>query len=66
MEHSYNQDYHSVIKNFRKETGTGAVLNTSFNLHGFPIVYTPEEALHVFENSGLTHLQLNNFLISKK
>ena len=62
----HNSDYHSIIKSFRKEAGIGAVLNTSFNLHGFPIVYTPEDAYYVFENSGLEHLQLNDFLVSKK
>ena len=43
----------------------GGVLNTSFNLHGFPIVLGPKEAWHAFENSGLTHLALENHLISK-
>lgn len=62
----YNSDYHAIIKQFQKHTGIGAVLNTSFNLHGFPIVYSPEEAYDVFERSGLQHLQLNNFLVSKK
>lgn len=62
----HNDGYHSIIKSFQKQTGIGAVLNTSFNLHGFPIVYTPEDAYYVFENSGLQHLQLNDFLISKK
>lgn len=63
---AHNSDYHSIIRAFQKETGIGTVLNTSFNLHGFPIVYTPEDAYYVFENSGLQHLQLNDFLISKK
>lgn len=61
----HNSGYHALIKQFQKHTGIGAVLNTSFNLHGFPIVYSPEEAYDVFERSGLQHLQLNDFLISK-
>ena len=63
---SYNPDYHSIIRQFQKRTGIGAVLNTSFNLHGLPIVYGPEDAYHVFENSGLQHMQLGSFLLSKK
>lgn len=66
VENSHNSSYHEIISKFRKRTGIGAVLNTSFNLHGFPIVHTPEDAYHVFENSGLQHLQLNDFLISKR
>lgn len=63
---SANPRYHSVIDGFEKLTGRGVVLNTSFNLHGEPIVRSPEDALRVFMNSGLTHLALDNFLVSKK
>ncbi len=66
VEKPYNSDYHAIIKQFQKHSGIGAVLNTSFNLHGFPVVYSPEDAYYVFENSGLQHLQLNDFLISKR
>ena len=60
-----NPDYASVIEHFDKETGRGVVLNTSFNLHGEPIVHSPADAIGVLKSSGLTHLALNNFLISK-
>ncbi len=62
----YNSDYHSILKQFQKHSGIGAVLNTSFNLHGFPVVYSPEDAYYVFENSGLEYLQLGSFIISKQ
>jgi len=42
------------------------VLNTSFNLHGEPLVCTPEDAVDTFERSGLPHLALGHWLISKK
>lgn len=61
----WNKSYHKLIKEFKKITGIGGVLNTSFNLHGFPVVYTPEDALLVFEKSGLKYLSLGSFLISK-
>jgi carbamoyltransferase len=60
-----NPDYHAMISGFDQRTGRGAVLNTSFNLHGEPIVYTPGDALRVLRLSGLKHLALNNFLITK-
>lgn len=60
-----NPDYHAVISAFEKRTGHGGVLNTSFNLHGHPIVYTPGEALDVLARSGLKHVALNTHLVSK-
>jgi carbamoyltransferase len=61
-----NPDYASVIEHFDKETGRGVVLNTSFNLHGEPIVHSPADAIRVLKLSGLNHLALNNFLITKQ
>ncbi|MBP7928077.1 hypothetical protein KAZ57_02935 [Patescibacteria group bacterium] len=62
---SWNPKYHKIISNFQRLTGVGGVLNTSFNLHGLPVVSGPKEALYAFENSGLQYLCLENFLISK-
>ena len=42
-----------------------AILNTSFNLHGYPIVNTPKDAFYVFENSDLDILVLDNFIVKK-
>ena len=53
----WNPDYHHLIREFERRTGRGVILNTSFNLHGFPIAYTPEDALGVLKNSGLRHLR---------
>ena len=61
-----NPDYHTVIDRFEALTGRGVVLNTSFNLHGEPIVYSPADAVRVFALSGLKHLALDDFLVSKR
>jgi carbamoyltransferase len=61
-----NPDYWKLISYFKKLTGIGGVLNTSLNLHGYPLVATLEQAFFTLENSGLNHLALENFLISKK
>lgn len=66
LERKSNPEYFDLIKEFESITGTGAVLNTSFNLHGDPIVCTPEDAINTFENSGLEILALGSFIISKK
>ncbi len=66
VENSYNPDYYRLIEAFEGLTGIGGVLNTSYNLHGDPIISSPEDAIHAFENSGLVHLALGQHLISKK
>ncbi len=48
-----------------KILGIPAVLNTSFNLHGYPLVYSPLDALKVFDKSGLQNISIGNYLISK-
>ena len=63
---SANLPYWTLIEAFRRETGVPVVLNTSFNLHGEPIVCTPTDAVDTFERSGLPHMALGHFLISKR
>lgn len=63
---SQNEGYYDLIDEFSKITGIGSLLNTSYNLHGLPVVNDVVDAMHVFENSGLRHLILNNVLISKR
>lgn len=67
VERDWNERYYDIIKEFEKLTGIGGILNTSFNLHGKPIVSTPKDAVEeTFENSGLPHLLLGDYLISKQ
>ncbi|MBI4434410.1 hypothetical protein HY635_01135 [Candidatus Uhrbacteria bacterium] len=66
VEREANSEYHRLIRAFERRTGIGAVLNTSFNIHGEPIVCGAREALDVFSRSGLRHLALGRFLISKR
>ena len=61
----YNPGYEKVLKSFEVKTGIGAVLNTSFNLHGNPIVWNPEIAIGTFQNSELDALALGNYLLKK-
>ena len=62
---SWNSGYRKALETFEKHTGIGGVLNTSFNLHGYPIVCTPEQAIWTLENSKLDGLALGNFLIMR-
>jgi len=61
-----NAGYTNVLKSFESKTGIGGILNTSFNLHGFPIVFNPETAISTFKNSALDYLALGNYLLKKK
>ncbi|MCL5798042.1 MAG: hypothetical protein M1366_04530 [Patescibacteria group bacterium] len=61
----WNPGYRSILTEFKKLTGVSGILNTSFNLHGFPMAGTPDVALSTFENSGLDALILENFLITR-
>ena len=65
LEKKHNKELYEIIEEFSQITNCGAVLNTSFNLHGYPIVNTPKDAFYVFENSDLDTLVLNNFIIKK-
>lgn len=61
-----NPTYHSLIKAFERKTGIGSLLNTSFNLHGEPIVCSLEDAWSTFIRSGLDAIILEHVFIGKK
>ena len=60
-----NERYYDLIDRFRMVTGVPALLNTSFNLRGEPIVNTPREAYTTFRRSQLDALVLENCLVKK-
>lgn len=60
-----NPPWTKLAREFRKLTGVGALLNTSFNLHGFPIVGHPDTALDTFVKSDIDVLMLGPFLVRK-
>jgi carbamoyltransferase len=62
----YNPEYYSLLKYYEEVTSEGIILNTSFNLHGFPVTYMPKDALDVFNRSGLRFMALGNWWIWKE
>ncbi|HMP60889.1 MAG TPA: carbamoyltransferase C-terminal domain-containing protein [Gemmatales bacterium] len=60
-----NPSYRDVIRAFRSKTGVGGLLNTSFNLHGYPIVGTPEIAIDTLKKSDLDGVVLGPYLVEK-
>ena len=61
-----NPRYHRLISNFKKLTGYGVVVNTSFNVRGEPIVCTPEDAFHCFMGTEMDELYVGNFRLVKE
>lgn len=55
-----------LLKAFHKLTGCPALLNTSFNLKGQPIVESPRDALMTFFGCGLDALVIGNFIVEKE
>lgn len=59
-------DFYDIIKKFKDVTGVACVLNTSFNLHGHPIVTNSEQAIEVLLQSEIDVLAIDNYLIRQK
>jgi len=66
LEKEYNENYYNLITRFDEIVGIPAVLNTSFNLHGSPIVCKPMDAIDTLQKSGLRCLAIGNYFIRKK
>jgi carbamoyltransferase len=58
-----NPSFHRVLEEYRKLTGIGTVVNTSFNMHEEPIVCTPEDAVRSFLQGHLDYLALGPFVV---
>lgn len=61
-----NPRYWQLITAFKKKTGYGLVINTSFNVRGEPIVCTPEDAYRCFMRTEMDYLVLNNVIFKKE
>jgi carbamoyltransferase len=60
-----NPRYWRLISEFKKLTGYGLLVNTSFNVRGEPIVCTPEDAYRCFMRTEMDYLVLGDFLLDK-
>jgi carbamoyltransferase len=61
-----NPKYWNLINEFKKLTGYGVLINTSFNVRGEPIVCTPDDAFRCFMRTEMDYLVMGNFLFDKK
>ena len=60
-----NPRLYSILTEFKKLTGYGILVNTSFNVRSEPIVCTPEDAYRCFMRTGIDVLVLDDFLVYK-
>jgi len=61
-----NPLYYKLLKAFYEKTGCPAIINTSFNVRGEPIVCTPEEAYLCFMRTNIDYLIMGNYLLDKE
>jgi carbamoyltransferase len=61
-----NPRFHELITEFKKETGCGVLINTSFNVRGEPIVYSPEDSYKCFMRTGMDILAIEDFILYKE
>lgn len=56
-------DFYKIAVAYHRLTGIPSLINTSFNMHGEPIVCTPEDALRSFNQGKLDYLAIGNWLV---
>ena len=60
-----NGRFHRLLLKFKRRTGCGVLVNTSFNVRGEPIVCTPADALRCFLASDMDVLVIENCVLQK-
>jgi carbamoyltransferase len=61
-----NPRYWELINEFKKLTGYGVIVNTSFNVRGEPVVCTPDDAYRCFMRTEMDFLVVGNYVMDKK
>ncbi len=65
VHHETNPRYYELVQEFKKLTGYGVIVNTSFNVRGEPIICTPEDAYRCFMRTEMDYLAVGNFIFEK-
>jgi carbamoyltransferase len=61
-----NPRYWTLIDAFKRLTGCGVLVNTSFNVRGEPIVCTPDEAYRCFMRTEMDFLVMGDYVFDKR
>jgi carbamoyltransferase len=65
VDNERNPRFWSLLKCFKEATGCPALVNTSFNVRGEPIVNTPSDAYRCFMRTNITALAIGPFFLEK-
>jgi carbamoyltransferase len=57
--------FYRLMREFKKQTGCGVMINTSFNIRGEPIVGTPTDAFKCLQATDMDVLVIENFVLRK-
>ena len=60
-----NSRYWTLIDAFKRLTGCGVLVNTSFNVRGEPIVCTPDQAYRCFMRTEMDFLVMGDYVFDK-
>jgi carbamoyltransferase len=60
-----NPSYYHILERYYELTGIPSLINTSFNMHGEPIVCSPQDAIRCFVQGHLDYLAMGPFLIAQ-
>jgi carbamoyltransferase len=60
-----NKIFLDLLVEFKKKSGVGILVNTSFNVRGEPIVNSPEDALNTFLATSIDVLYIGKYKIEK-
>jgi len=60
-----NPRLYDLLLRFEQATGSGVLVNTSFNVRGEPIVCSPDDAYRCFINTEMDWLVLGNFVVER-
>ena len=61
---AHDSRFEKLLHEVKKITGRGVVLNTSFNIHGDPLICSPRDALDTLKKTGNEYLVMGNFIIT--
>ena len=60
VDKSNNKRMYNILSQFKKISGIGVLINTSFNMHEEPIICSINDAFRAFIDSKLDYLMIND------
>ena len=60
-----HKHFYELLTEFGKISETNVLLNTSFNIRGYPILSTIEDALYALQNTEMDYVIIEDYLFSK-